>query len=534
MFSESYQYFSFLDDDLHSNGMTSHGLLQAVSVEPDEAFSIDECPADGNMISSWLGCLIREDEQHGPLRLAQFPVKEFLLSELSLMFNAAVRKYLVQPADEAWVAESCIGYITHPTFAIESTQRLFRENPEDFQEGFPFYSYAASVLIDHLYFISTLEDRTGISTSCLFETPTCAAFNLWQYYVACKCGDKEVARGYFPTPLSLACAVGLEDVVQQLINDGTQVNDAAFRQSLIVTALCGYCGRYSGHYGNERTELITVYEGCSVIPLPTDRKALAGPRAKIVQILIEHGADVNYSLTVFFGNDDLNSKIPVSALFAAIGTLNTDACCLLLSSGSSVDWITDELLRNCRHNCKALDCLRAVLARVPNGPLQAIADLWAKSCSKCSWNFSHPDYAVSTAQQKLIGACQGGDWGVVRELLVGPSVVYINQVEHDGTSAIYFASVAGSQYLKFMLEHGGDPNVQAQDARIPLHHASGMGLVDNVELLLRYGADVDATDQRGWTALHCAAVTEQIHVMEQLLGAGAELNFAAVDGMSAL
>lgn len=51
--------------------------------------------------------------------------------------------------------------------------------------------------------------------------------------------------------------------------------------------------------------------------------------------------------------------------------------------------------------------------------------------------------------------------------------------------------------------------------------AAGHGHVETVRVLLDHGADVNATDVSGWTALHAAAYKGSIEVMQLLLERGA-------------
>ena len=60
--------------------------------------------------------------------------------------------------------------------------------------------------------------------------------------------------------------------------------------------------------------------------------------------------------------------------------------------------------------------------------------------------------------------------------------------------------------------------------RPPLHRAAGHGAVNVIETLLRHGADVNATDEVGDTALHVAARSNQVDAIESLLTHGADAN----------
>ena len=64
----------------------------------------------------------------------------------------------------------------------------------------------------------------------------------------------------------------------------------------------------------------------------------------------------------------------------------------------------------------------------------------------------------------------------------------------------------------------------------PLHCAAREGRIEVVELLLKYGAEVDAADDHGMTSLHWAAFRGQHAVIERLVQARAELNLRDKDG----
>lgn len=82
------------------------------------------------------------------------------------------------------------------------------------------------------------------------------------------------------------------------------------------------------------------------------------------------------------------------------------------------------------------------------------------------------------------------------------------------------------QKVSRALSQGADPN--GNHGVTPLLHVAALsGSRETVELLIRSGADVDRSNERGWTALHCAAMCvggNPAGVAQALLDAGADAN----------
>jgi ankyrin repeat protein len=94
----------------------------------------------------------------------------------------------------------------------------------------------------------------------------------------------------------------------------------------------------------------------------------------------------------------------------------------------------------------------------------------------------------------------------------------------NGQSAVHWAAMNESPWwLQTLLSHRADPNVpNTRTQARPLMDAMLSHRDENLALLLKAGADPDARDSEGSTALHVAASTKRAGYTLQLLQAGAD------------
>ncbi|KAI1775924.1 ankyrin repeat and protein kinase domain-containing protein 1 [Hypoxylon cercidicola] len=86
-----------------------------------------------------------------------------------------------------------------------------------------------------------------------------------------------------------------------------------------------------------------------------------------------------------------------------------------------------------------------------------------------------------------------------------------------------------------LLEQGADPGWRhPKDGQTALFIACLHGLTSAVDILLKAGADPQATGDGGWTALHAAAQSGHASVVALLVQAGAALNSQLTNGMTSL
>jgi len=92
-------------------------------------------------------------------------------------------------------------------------------------------------------------------------------------------------------------------------------------------------------------------------------------------------------------------------------------------------------------------------------------------------------------------------------------------------------AVIGGNFYRLQLMSLTGVNVNARGkSGLPLSIAAAQGRTDIVGHLLNHGADVNARDELGHTALSEATFNGRIAVIEQLLRNGADINAIANDG----
>lgn len=139
---------------------------------------------------------------------------------------------------------------------------------------------------------------------------------------------------------------------------------------------------------------------------------------------------------------------------------------------------------------------------------------------------------------KLHLAVQAGDPHMVRSLISEGANLRIR--DNHGRTALHHACMAdkyGNQIITLLLNAGGKAvvNIGDDSRQTALHYAAERDLHDNIILLVRNGADINITDDYGFSPLLWAVVAEQYHsIAGTLLDLGADANSTSADGKSAL
>lgn len=124
---------------------------------------------------------------------------------------------------------------------------------------------------------------------------------------------------------------------------------------------------------------------------------------------------------------------------------------------------------------------------------------------------------------------------VVAEIERNPSLLESHST--DGWTPLHLAAFFGhAELATALLDHSAPLEIRSTNAmkNTPLHAAAAGGHADLVTVLVDRGADVNATQEGGWTALHSAAQAGNREMVEVLLAHGAHSDARASNNQSPL
>ncbi|TPX34169.1 hypothetical protein SmJEL517_g03159 [Synchytrium microbalum] len=146
----------------------------------------------------------------------------------------------------------------------------------------------------------------------------------------------------------------------------------------------------------------------------------------------------------------------------------------------------------------------------------------------------------------LIKAVSYGHVHIVKKLLESEALV--NARCGGQHTPLHFAITSGehseairTEIVTLLLQYGANVNAKDGHRQTPLHCASRFGYTNILESLLAEAADVDAKDENGWTALHHASAQprddrqdNRFALIDVLLQYGANIDARANDQMTPL
>jgi len=271
--------------------------------------------------------------------------------------------------------------------------------------------------------------------------------------------------------------------------------------------------------------------------------------ADVVRSLIDRGADLNAICQDY----DEHGEVKWTPLQVAISQERRDIVVLLLERGADMEILPSSLNQTALYMASSRGCADVVRLLIDRGAdLNAICEDYHEDACDVKWSPLHVAIYTERRDIAVLLLESGADtetrscWDetalymassrrcayIVRQLISYGADLNAECDGHDEYgndvkwTPLHAAILTGTPPIaRTLLEHGADPNAPDNLGNTALHLASHQGWgeeVTFVELLLEYGANVDVRDKKGWTPLHEAAYHLNLEVVVVLLNHGAD------------
>lgn len=356
--------------------------------------------------------------------------------------------------------------------------------------------------------------------------------------------DANASNRYGVTPLSLACTNGSEDVVKLLLEGGANVADSLpGGESPLMTA--------------SRTGRLAAVESLILHGAQIDAREHRGQTAlmwaaaeghvDVVDALLDAGADCRLVLRSGF-----------TALLFAVREGRQEAALRLIGAGADVN----EGMKPRRHDEDSDDpndrvVTTPLLLAIENGHFELARALLAEGADPNAHPYGVSALHLITSIRKPIrgdgnppprGSGKLTSLDFVRELVAHGADVN-SRLEHGAWELGRFTTTGSTPFLmaarasdvplmKLLLELGANAETPNADSSTPLLAAAGVGALGDgdeaagtedeaneaVAFLLDRGADVNAVDDNGETAMHGAAYQSRPDLVKLLAERGADVD----------
>jgi len=274
---------------------------------------------------------------------------------------------------------------------------------------------------------------------------------------------------------------------------------------------------------------------------PIIHHAVSIGNAELVELLISKGADVNAKgefdrVALHYANKKGMAKILLAHGATVEPPTNYGETPLhwaahgINSMGKQVDLVefAETLIKNGANVNK-----KTGQGRSYRTPLSYAAE--SNNLAVAKVLISHGADVEGDGSSPLSAAGANGDFVEMAQLLV-ENGAKINASSPTGWHPLMTAAGRGNiKVVNYLLAQGANPNAADKNGLTALYSASGSDYgASAAEALLKHGANVDATYLSGLTALHQAASQGAIKVIEVLLAHGAKVDAITNNGTTPL
>ena len=355
--------------------------------------------------------------------------------------------------------------------------------------------------------------------------------------------DANAADRYGVTPLALACTNASGGLVERLLRAGADANAAQMsgETALMTCARTGVAGAVEPLLaGGADVNAAESTHGQSALMW-----AAWEGHTGVVRTLLDHGADVDARTTTGY-----------TALLLAARDGHRDTTQALLSAGANVNVAAEDgtsalLIAVIRRHLEYAEFLLDHGADPNLGPgftpLHWAAGKWDTELNDLSngvaegnqWSAFGGLHAPQRLRMVQLLIAHGADLNVQTERTPGFGIQVKGHLGNmKGATAFLIAAKANDvAVMRELLEHGADPLIPTDNGTTPLMVAAGVGHAPGitrsaeaealraVTLCVELGAEVNAVNERGDTALHGAAWRERADsIVRFLADRGAELD----------